>query len=281
MTKYIKSLQKHIDFDYLHHVAISATKKKAAQALTASNPELLAAQRVYNQSTISKKPQMPKNHPYALMSQKAYKRGKDRQIQGYDIDEELSSDDRTVYKHQSSNSVVISYRGTDLTTNVERKPKKSIRDIWYSRGFRDVGADVSLATYNPEYNHRFYNAKKVAEKAIQKYGKENISLTGHSLGGSEAMYVSNQHHLPAVVHNPFIHPIDIALKTKFENVTIRHNMGDPVSVLSPWANAGRLEIAKGHHFEHGINNWVQKENYPTMAFRPPPPKTKPGEYAIQ
>lgn len=280
MSKYIKKLQRSIDLDYISHVSFSASKKKAAQALTAANPEILAAQRVYNQNTVKRK-KTTRNHPYALMSQKAYKREKDRQIQGYEIDEELSSDDRTVYKHRDSNEVVISYRGTDLMTQVERKPQKSIKDIWYSRGFRDIGADVSLVTYNPEYNHRFYNAKKTAQQAIKKYGKENVSVTGHSLGGSQAMYVSNEEGLPAVVHNPFIHPIDIALQTKFENVTIRHNMGDPVSSLSPWANAGSVEIAKGHHFEHGIDNWVQKENYPTVAYRPPPPRTKPGEYAIQ
>jgi len=281
MTKYLKTLHNHVDFDYLRHVSISATKKKAAQALTAANPEILAAQSIYNKSTSSRNTQKKRNHPYALMSKKAYQRGNNRYIQGYDIDDELSSDDRVVYKHRDSNDVVISYRGTDIMTKVENTPPKSIRDIWYSRGFRDVGADVSLATYNPEYNHRFYNAKKVAQQAIDKYGKENVSLTGHSLGGSQSMYVSNELSLPAVVHNPFIHPIDIALKTKYENTTIRHNLGDLISSGSPWANAGNLEIASGHHFEHGIDNWVQKENYPTIGYRPPPPRTKPGAYAIQ
>lgn len=280
MPNYLKKLQRGIDFEYLSHVSFSASKKKAAQALTAANPEILAAQRVYNQNTVKKR-KHSRNHPYALMSQKAYKRGKDRQIQGYDIDEELSSDDRTVYKHRDSNEVVISYRGTDLMTEVERKPQTSIKDIWYSRGFRDVGTDASLVTYNPEYNHRFYNAKKVAQQAIEKYGHENVSLTGHSLGGSESMYVSNELSLPAIAHNPFIHPIDIALQTKYENTTIRHNLGDPVSALSPWANAGSLEIAEGHHFEHGISNWVSKENHPTIGYRPPPEKVKPGQYAIQ
>jgi len=281
MTNYIKTLKNNIDFDYLHHVSISASKKKVAQALTAANPEILAAQSIYNKSTTSRHTQKKRNHPYALMSQKAYKRGNNRHIQGYDIDEDLSSDDRVVYKHRDSNDVVISYRGTDITAKVENTTPKSMKDIWYSRGFRDVGADISLFFYNPEYNHRFYNAKKVAQQVIKKYGNENVTVTGHSLGGSEAMYVSNEEHLPAVVHNPFIHPIDIALQTKFENTTIRHNLGDFVSSWAPWANAGNLEIAEGHHFEHGINNWVEKENYPSIGYRPPPPKTKPGEYAIQ
>lgn len=281
MTKYQKALQKSADLQYFRHVSLSAAKKKTAQALTSANPALLAAKLIYNKVTTSRKTPKIKQHPYALMSQKAYQRGKQRHVQGYDIDEELSSDDRTVYKHQDSKDVIIAYRGTDIKTNIERKKPSSIKDIWYSRGFRDVGADASLAAYNPEYNHRFYNAKMVAQKATEKYGHHNVSLTGHSLGGSQGMYVSKELSLPSVVYNPFIHPIDIALQTKYENTTIRHNLGDPVSALAPWANAGKVEIAQGHRFEHGISNWTKKENHPTIGYRPAPPKTRPGQYAIQ
>ena len=256
---------------YIKHLEKAVSTKKAKQAITAVAPETLAIAAVSNR-TKALKPTKSHDHPYATMSKKAYQQGKDRNIFNYDIDNELSRDDITVYKHKLSNDVVLAFRGTDLSTKVERKPVKSISDIWYSRGFRDIFADASLAAYSPEYNHRFYNYKKTTQDAIKKYGHSNVKVTGHSLGGSGALWISNELDVKAVAHNPFIHPIDAALGTAYSNAVIRANPGDPISVAAPFANA-KIEMgAPSSRFQHGIENWVEKEKGMTTFSRPPPPK---------
>lgn len=268
---------------YLKHLQKSVSAKEVGKQVAKRIPYFAPLMATKNRisSAISKKQNFNENkHPYATMSQRAYKRGKERNIEGYDIDEQLSRDDITVYKHKSSQDVIVSFRGTDITTKVERKPVRSISDIWYSRGFRDIGADASLAAYTPEYNHRFYNYKRTTQDVIKKYGQQNVSVTGHSLGGSGALWISNELSVPAVVHNPFIHPADIALQTSYSNAIIRHNPGDPISSLSSFSNASKIVTDRGHSWEHGIQNWVDKEKSLTSFNRPPPPKDM-NEYKIK
>lgn len=242
---------------YLKHLEKSFSKKKIQEAITKEFPPLLVIQSLINKTKPVKQFRTD-DHPYATMSQNSYKRGSDRNVPGYDIDESLSRDDITVYKHRQSNNVILAFRGTDLSSKVEKKKIKSPKDLWYSRGFRDFGADASLATYSPEYNHRFYNYKKTTQDAIRKYGQQNVKVTGHSLGGSGALWISNELHVRAVAHNPFVHPLDAMLGTSYPNAVIRLNPGDPISTLSPWAHT-TVEMDNKHKFEHGIQNWVDKE----------------------
>jgi len=248
---------------YYKHLEKSVTAKQLAKDVAKQVPYFIPLMATKNRivKSKSKKNINENKHPYATMSQRSYKRGKDRNIQGYDIDQSLSRDDITVYKHKYSKDVVLAFRGTDITSKVEKKPIKSPRDLWKSRRFRDLGADASLATYTPEYNHRFYNYKKTTQDAIKKYGQQNVFVTGHSLGGSGGLWVSKELSVPAVVYNPFIHPNDTLLQTHYDNAVIRHNPGDPISVLSPFANASKVEIDKSHTWKHGIQNWVDREKY--------------------
>lgn len=51
---------------------------------------------------------------------------------------------------------------------------------------RDLLTDAALLVGLEKYTPRFQNAKKLADKAKQKYGTNNVSGVGHSLGGSLA-----------------------------------------------------------------------------------------------
>lgn len=86
----------------------------------------------------------------------------------------------TVY--QKGSDIVISYRGTDT-------PKDFIR------------SDIPMLTnFRPE---QYQNANKVYQQIKQSYPNYNITVTGHSLGGSLAQLVSAENGCPAVTFNAF------------------------------------------------------------------------------
>lgn len=136
--------------------------------------------------------------------------------EGFVKDSKLSSIDRAVFFNPENKKAVIAYRGTELG-------KSSTR-------WRDIGADLAIAFGAQGANNRFKNAERVARAAINKYGYENVLLTGHSLGGSQAMYVSKKTGLPAEVYNPGVGLGDL-VKQHYENVKAHIVPGDPVSFL--------------------------------------------------
>lgn len=155
------------------------------------------------------------------MSLAAYENNK--ALEGYEIDQELSSPDRTVYVDPNSKHVTIAFRGTDLHHASNR--------------WRDIGADAAVFFGMEGWNHRFTHQVEATKKIIDKYGKDNVSLTGHSLGGSIGMYVSSKLGVKANVFNAGVSPADISrqrganklLKENYELVDTNIKFGDPIS----------------------------------------------------
>ncbi len=188
---------------------------------------------------------------YANLSQGAY----DGSVpDGYDVDSELSNRNRTVYVHRDTGNATIAFRGTNL---------KSHRDK-----FRDVGTDVLLATGLQELSSRFRNSKKVAKATVQKYGKDNVETTGHSLGASQSLYVNSKLGIPSVSFNPGVSP-GLVKKTLFDrvstalfkkppkkNATIYTTGTDAISALSPlMANATTVRVKAKHKDSHSLRNF--------------------------
>jgi len=192
----------------------------------------------------------PEDIDFALLSQKAYGRStQDRQTEGFNILQEHSAPDRVVYQHQRTGHVVIAFRGTDLHDK--------------SRRNRDIGADALLATGYQSMSHRFYNAEKVTQDLINKYGKENVTATGHSLGGSQALYVSRKFNIHAEAYNPHITWQDAVTHANYYHANVHVNMTDPVAALYPYINAENKDIRYNRKkapflAQHGISNFVRK-----------------------
>jgi pimeloyl-ACP methyl ester carboxylesterase len=181
-----------------------------------------------------------------------------KSVHGYDIIPELSTDDRVAYKNKNSNHVVIAFRGTDPTgfeylgpnpwaSGMPHLPgsgkeviQTALKSGWYSRAFRDVTTDIALGLEMEGYNSRFQKAEKVTQRGIQKYGKENVTVVGHSLGGSQALHVSKKYGVDAVAFNPYVGPQHLA--TSYPHASIVHNVTDPVSIASPFVKARDVQI---------------------------------------
>lgn len=126
------------------------------------------------------------NDEYAKLSSLAYEQDagklkKNARKLGYDIDEELSSANHTVFRNRKTGKAVIAYRGTN----------PSNRD--------DLAADYDIARGKREHQ-RFNEALHVAKKTQAKY--KDVEVTGHSLGGTQALHVYETLGVRARVYNP-------------------------------------------------------------------------------
>lgn len=159
------------------------------------------------------------NIPFANMSHSAYNPKDD--YEGYTLHKGYSSPDRAVYVRDDGSHVVIAFRGTELHQGKHK-------------AFRDIGTDILAGLGLESVSSRFKHAEDITKTLIQKYGKDRVFVTGHSLGGAQAMHVSNKYGVHAEVYNPFINVFDVESHRSFPNTVVHYNVGDPVAVGTPF-----------------------------------------------
>lgn len=138
-------------------------------------------------------------------------------INGYERDNDLSGQRVQVYHNKDTGKAVVVHRGT--------------------QGLNDWITDTRLilnpyGPYSYEYGNRYQHAKKIQEQAKNKYGKENITTVGHSLGGKLAHDLGGDTN-KTITYNKAITPIDLVRPINKQETHIRA-MYDPVSLLSPF-----------------------------------------------
>ena len=130
----------------------------------------------------------PFYHEHAVLSQAAYdpvKYKANYQQLGYELDPELSQPSRSVFYNKTKNKAVIAYKGTD--------PKH----------ISDLIADGQIVNGMDEYlSGRFRGAEQAYRNTAKKYGKENVQVTGHSLGGSQAVHVGRKYGVEGTAFEP-------------------------------------------------------------------------------
>ena len=62
-------------------------------------------------------------------------------------------------------------------------------------------------------SRRFTGADKTFRDAQSKYGKGNVEVTGHSLGGSQAMFIGKKYNAKGIAFEPGIGPLDTAKRS--------------------------------------------------------------------
>lgn len=199
---------------------------------------------------------MEEQYLYAKLAQGSYG---GQPIEGYNIDPQFSNQNRTLYVNKDTGKAVYSFRGTDLATR--------------SNKWKDLGTDALLALGLKDLSSRFQNAEQATKDAIQKYGKDNITLTGTSLGGSQGIYVAQKTGLPARVFNAGVSPLDVKRtkgaimadtvanllrpKTK-SNVIAYTSIGDPISSLTPFLEGVKTIpiVPKNKRNPHSLKNFL-------------------------
>lgn len=135
-----------------------------------------------------------KRRNYAVLSKVAYesndKHNVEKAMSSYGLGRiikylpKLSTSSYKTFYNNRTNKAVIAFRGTQPTN------------------LSDLAADTAIffgvERLFPRFNEALAHAKLV-EKTV---GKGNVELTGHSLGGSEALYVTEKTGMPSTVFNP-------------------------------------------------------------------------------
>lgn len=129
----------------------------------------------------------------AYLAEAAYTPGKE--LPGYTIDKEGSSNFFTTYR-TPKNKTVVAFSGT------HPNPFKS------SQFWHDIKSDAELATglHNMEgkmwFGDQFKESADIVSKMAQKYGTANVRATGHSLGGTKSIFASSKTGVKARGFNP-------------------------------------------------------------------------------
>jgi hypothetical protein len=141
----------------------------------------------------------------------SYKKQQAKSLDGFQRDDFLSGQRAQVYHNSGNNQTVVVHRGT--------------------KGFQDIVTDAKLAFFPSMYSKsvRYKHAKDIQQRAEDKYGKENITTTGHSLGAKLAADVGGKSKEIITYNKPII-PQEIFKQTRKNETSIRTKL-DPVSLL--------------------------------------------------
>lgn len=102
-------------------------------------------------------------------------------VEGYTIDPEFSNENTTVYKDNQTGKATVAFSGT--------------------RGVKDAKADLAIFAGMEQKDPQFQQALQTTKNVISKYGKDNVSVTGHSLGGTKTSYVSSKLGVKGTTYN--------------------------------------------------------------------------------
>jgi hypothetical protein len=165
---------------------------------------------------------------YSVLAQATYKHAN---VPGFTIDNQFTNNSTTVYVAKDG-QVVIAYSGTKFHKGF----KTAVKDFW---------ADLHINNGTEESSSEFHQARELARAVIHKYGKSVVTATGHSLGGTKAIYVSSLFGIWAYVYDAgwagteATKPVKKGIFDKHNNTYVWHldkvlgfnAWGDPVSFL--------------------------------------------------
>lgn len=143
----------------------------------------------------------------------------------------------TAFKDKNTGKVVVSYTGTNPDG--------------------DIGMDISTDVYSIGFGigYHYDNAYTFYEKMAEKYGADNLILTGHSLGGNVAQRVALKYNARmTIVYNPaplyvrataeYLDP-DVAENIQSIEKDIKGFTGRVLRVNTEWDVLQLSEIAGG------------------------------------
>ena len=139
----------------------------------------------------------------------SYSKTPEKKIDDFEYDPELSIDRAKVYHDPKTGHAVITHTGTDSASD------------WLN--------NLAIATNTYKYTSRYKNAKKAQEATEKKYGKQNVSTTGHSQGARLAEKLGKESK-EILTLNKATNPFE---QYSSKNQTDVRSSGDWVSSLNP------------------------------------------------
>lgn len=157
-------------------------------------------------------------------------------------------------------------------SQVYKKGDKVIVALRGTADAKDVGSDALIATGTLRLGNRYKGDKAFTQKAIKKYGKGNVSVVGHSLGGTLAKRIGKDLNIPSKGYNSGGGPVQavggtidrIACKVnpngkrckKAKQHTTVRVASDPISLLAAPGVNTKLVKRKAGENPHTISNFT-------------------------
>lgn len=194
----------------------------------------------------------------AIMAGQAYEQTKAGQKvinkAGWHLDNALSTAEASVYVPKASfpdSPVIVAFRGT----------------VPNSRA--DIATDVALAAGKIEQTPRYARSMREVRKAAAKYPDRRFMFTGHSLGGTLALWMGREFDAPAVAFNPGVG--QNLLPRSRKGAHIYRTPGDLVSFLGrmytwlPWWATPRPDKAAFSAFKDMVRGRRKSPKVKTLS----------------
>lgn len=152
---------------------------------------------------------------------------------GYNYDSMLSNSNQQVYFNPNENKLLVNVAGT--------------------HNWADVGTDLYLAFGDLKSTNRYKQARDTLNKAKEKYGVQNATITGDSLGGAVSQYIASKDD-KAITYNK---GTTIGQKTRGNENAFRVE-GDVVSLLSSGAKRSKTLDNKAKTTFNPITNILNR-----------------------
>lgn len=177
-----------------------------------------------------------KNERKEIKSYLAKSYQKNSKIKDGNLDKHLSGKRVKVFHNNDTGKTVVVHRGTASTTD------------W-------IKTNLPMA-FGYEKGERFKHAKRIQKKAEKKYGRENTTTMGHSLGGRLAEKVGTKSK-EIITYNKAATPLSVSHKRRSKQNDIRTSR-DPVSYLSKFQKGkNKTQIIKSKSYnllnEHAVD----------------------------
>lgn len=148
---------------------------------------------------------------YATASNAAYKKNPVGYMKskGYNVEkiDKYTNKNWVTFQDPQSKEVTVSFRGTKPTN------------------WNDLKADLLVATGLENLSGRFKSAENMLKSVVSEYGRNKVTTTGHSLGGSLSLYTSKKTKVENYAFNPGVTKPSMISKGTHINLVA----GDPIS----------------------------------------------------
>ena len=185
-----------------------------------------------------------------ILSKRVYPENRKQSSNGWTYKETYSNPKSgfysEIYSKDDKNIMVI--RGTELKSG-------------FNQGKKDVISDTEMGLqFLPS---QMKDAEKAYTQTIRKYGKDNVILTGHSLGGSEAQILGAKYGVETVTFAAYGTKYLSGMEINYtDNITNYGNAQDSVYAMNIDGQIGKTIILNASGFENGTFKEEYKINDP-------------------
>ena len=185
-----------------------------------------------------------------ILSKRIYPDNRQQDSKGWTYKETHSNHRNGFYSeiYTKGDKAILVMRGTEAHSG----KKEAIKD-----GYSDLQMGLQLLP------RQMKDAEEAYLNAIRKYGKENVILTGHSLGGSEAQILGAKYGVETVTFAAYGTKYLSGMEINYtDNITNYGNAQDSVYAMNIDGQIGKTIILNASGFENGTFKEEYKINDP-------------------